>query len=73
MAEEFGLRPDNTGVYREIAYIGDDLNDISCMKVCEVVGCPCDAADDVKKRADFISEKRGGDGAVRGFITWLTA
>lgn len=59
----------------QIAYIGDDLNDMEAMKrVAEAggsVGCPADATGDVKQIAHFISEKCGGDGAVREYIEWL--
>lgn len=63
------------GSLNEVAYIGDDLNDIICMnKIREhggIVGCPSNAIDAVKKIAMFISKYSGGDGAVREFIEWL--
>lgn len=58
-----------------IAYIGDDINDITCMSAIKesggLVGCPGDAAEQVKELADFVSEKSGGNGAVRDFIEWI--
>ena len=61
--------------YGDVAYIGDDLNDLPCMTVIKeaggVIGCPLDAVEDVVKKADFVSSKKGGDGAVREFIEWL--
>ena len=33
--------------------------------------CPADASKNVKKQADFISEQKGGEGAVRDFIEWM--
>lgn len=58
-----------------VAFIGDDLNDYDCMNAIKksggIVGCPFDAVDDVKKISDYISSRRGGDGAVRDFIDWL--
>lgn len=63
------------GSYSEVAYIGDDINDLSCMlplkKAGGIVGCPADAAKQVSDIADFVSLKNGGDGAVREFIEWL--
>lgn len=56
---------------KDIAYIGDDINDLECMKICGIVGCPADAVDEVKAVSDFISIKNGGYGAVRDFIDWL--
>ena len=59
----------------DVSYIGDDINDLGCMLQVKadggVVGCPCDAVPDVHAIADFISSKKGGDGAVREFIDWL--
>lgn len=60
-----------------VAYIGDDLNDISCMKMVKesggIVGCPRDAVQQVKETADYIAGHDGGDGAVRDFIEWIVA
>lgn len=55
----------------EAAYIGDDVLDISCMELCGIVGCPIDAAEEVKQVAAFVSSRPGGSGAVREFINWL--
>lgn len=57
--------------FSQCAYIGDDINDISCMRKVGVVGCPSDAAKAVIEIADFVSERVGGNGAVREFIEWL--
>ena len=38
------------------------------MKKCGMVAAPADAAKEVQILADFVSEKRGGEGAVREFI-----
>ena len=58
-----------------VAYIGDDINDLSAMLPIKEaggkIGCPADAVKKVKEIADFISTKNGGDGAVREFIEWL--
>lgn len=51
-----------------IAYIGDDINDLMPMKLCGYVGCPADAALEVKEIADYISPIPGGRGAVRDVI-----
>lgn len=54
-----------------IAYIGDDILDIVCMKECGIVGCPADACQQVKELAQFVSPNNGGDGAVRDFIEYI--
>ena len=52
----------------EIAYIGDDVNDIGCMIYAGFSGCPKDAAEEVKNIADYICHYEGGRGSVREFI-----
>lgn len=63
IAEKFNVRPD------EIAYIGDDLNDLECICYCGVTACPQDAVDEVKQRVKYICKHDGGRGAVREFIS----
>lgn len=55
----------------EIAYIGDDLNDLEVMNKPCFVGAPADACEEVLEAADFISSKNGGEGAVREFIEYI--
>ena len=55
----------------EIGYIGDDLNDLPPMMLCGFIGCPADACEEVKARADYISDIKGGYGAVRDVISAL--
>ena len=59
----------------EAAYIGDDINDLECMKAIKdgggLVGCPSDAVTQVKAISHFISGHAGGEGAVRDFIEWI--
>lgn len=58
-----------------VAYIGDDINDLSCMEPIKeaggLVGCPADAVQRVIDLADFVSKRNGGNGAVREFIEWI--
>lgn len=51
-----------------IVYIGDDLNDLECMKLAGVCACPNDATEEIKSICDFVSTKRGGQGAVREIV-----
>ena len=68
---------DITDDLSQIAYIGDDINDLSCMKSIAaangLIGCPKDAINEVREVADYISKYNGGEGAVRDFIEWLIA
>lgn len=58
-----------------VAYIGDDINDLSCMEPIKaaggLIGCPADAVEIVKAIADYIAPHNGGNGAVRDFIEWI--
>ena len=53
---------------QDVAYCGDDLNDLTAMALCGFVACPADAAGPVLGRADFICHQKGGEGAVRGTV-----
>ncbi|MEH7495475.1 KdsC family phosphatase [Neobacillus niacini] len=54
--------------YENVAYIGDDVNDIDCMKVCYLKACPADAMKEVIDVVDYVCKSNGGNGAVREFI-----
>lgn len=55
----------------ELAYIGDDLNDYSGMQLAGFKACPSDAAEEIKKIADYISPYAGGQGAFRDVIHFI--
>ncbi|ADQ15477.1 KdsC family phosphatase [Halanaerobium hydrogeniformans] len=65
------LMKENNFSYENLAYLGDDLNDLAVMKEAAFAACPADAAADVKKIADFVSKFDGGNGAVREILTHL--
>ena len=59
---------DLTGFKKEeVAYIGDDLNDVDIISNVGLSACPADAVDDVKACANLILKAKGGRGAVREF------
>lgn len=55
----------------ELAYIGDDLNDYSGMQLASFKACPSDAAEEIKKIANYISPYAGGQGAFRDVICYI--
>ena len=65
LMEKHGLTPE------EIAYIGDDLADLECMKLCGYTACPQDACEEIKEVSDYVCSHDGGRGAVREFIEIL--
>ena len=50
---------------RHMAFVGDDLIDLPVMTRVGVSVCVLDAAEDIKSYADFVTQKKGGNGAVR--------
>lgn len=52
----------------QVAYIGDDLNDLYPMTLAGYSASPSDACEEVKKSVDYISTVNGGYGAVRDII-----
>lgn len=54
-------------------YIGDDINDLPAMRLCGVIACPSDAVYAIRRQAHFISEARGGHGAVREIAEMILA
>lgn len=53
---------------QEIAYMGDDVNDLETMSRVGLSACPADAHFQVVKAADIVLRSKGGEGCVREFI-----
>lgn len=66
VAEELGVAA------KEIAYIGDDVNDLDCIRWCGCTACPADAVLEVLEKVDYVCKREGGRGAVREFIARIT-
>ena len=58
-----------------VAYIGDDLLDLQCMKPISeaggIAGCPSNAVKEVIAACSFVAPNKGGEGAVRDFAEFL--
>jgi 3-deoxy-D-manno-octulosonate 8-phosphate phosphatase (KDO 8-P phosphatase) len=55
----------------EVAFMGDDLNDLSLLKHVGFSAATGDAVYEVRDSVDYISERDGGKGAVREFIDFI--
>ena len=59
----------------EVAYMGDDINDLCVLKEVKLPGCPSDAHHEVIETCNilsgFISTKKGGKGCVRDFCDFI--
>ncbi len=53
---------------KDVAYIGDDLNDIKLLKLVGWAGVPSSAPEYVRSLANVQLYKRGGDGVFREFV-----
>jgi 3-deoxy-D-manno-octulosonate 8-phosphate phosphatase (KDO 8-P phosphatase) len=52
----------------EVAYIGDDVNDIDLLKKVGFSACPKDGMEEVKKICNYTCKKEGGKGAFRELV-----
>ncbi len=55
----------------EILYMGDDILDLVCAPYVGVFVAPANALPRVKQEADWVTERKGGDTAVREMIDKL--
>jgi 3-deoxy-D-manno-octulosonate 8-phosphate phosphatase (KDO 8-P phosphatase) len=49
----------------EVAYMGDDVNDLGLLRRVGLSACPADALPEVRRAVHFVSSRDGGRGAVR--------
>ena len=54
--------------FSQIAFIGDDINDLPIIRIVGFSACPADALNAVKKEVNMVLSSRGGDGAIREWI-----
>jgi 3-deoxy-D-manno-octulosonate 8-phosphate phosphatase (KDO 8-P phosphatase) len=57
--------------YKQVAAIGDDLNDYLMLQSAGVSFTPQNGVDDIKDIVDIILSKNGGDGAIREMIDYI--
>lgn len=65
LAEQSGIQPE------EMAYIGDDINDLPAFGLCALSACPADAVRSVREQADWVLRTKGGFGAIREMVDRL--
>ena len=57
---------------QQVAYIGNDINDLEVMKIVGVTFCPSDAHESIKDISDYVLDKKGGEGVIRELLDLLT-
>jgi 3-deoxy-D-manno-octulosonate 8-phosphate phosphatase (KDO 8-P phosphatase) len=50
---------------REIAFIGDDINDLPVFKLAGLSACPADTFDYIKDKVSLVTLAKGGKGVLR--------
>ncbi len=55
----------------QIAYIGDDIIDLTILTKCGLSATPNDARIYMKKYVDYITPSKGGDGALRDLADFI--
>jgi len=62
------FKEDNGYQWEEIAYIGNDINDLISGLMCGYAICPCDANHYLMSAFDEVIPIRGGEGVIRYFF-----
>ncbi len=62
LCDEYGITPE------EVAFIGDDVNDISIIETVGFSAAPSDAVDKIIDMVDYICVREGGKGAFREVV-----
>ena len=57
--------------WEEIAFIGDDVNDLEVLSRAGLSACPADAMPEVRAVVDYTCKERGGYGAFREFAEMI--
>ena len=55
----------------DIAMIGDDINDLLLLREVGFSAAPANAPTYIQKQVDFVTQKRGGEGAFREFVEYI--
>jgi YrbI family 3-deoxy-D-manno-octulosonate 8-phosphate phosphatase len=58
---------------KEVAYIGDDVNDLEALRAVGFSAAPADALPPILKAVQYVCRKKGGEGAVREIADLILA
>ncbi|PIE55110.1 MAG: HAD family hydrolase [Dethiosulfovibrio peptidovorans] len=67
LAQSLGFSPD------QVVYVGDDVNDIECLRWAGMGVVVADGVDEAKAAADWVTRCPGGRGALREVVDRLIA
>jgi len=57
--------------FENMAYMGDDVNDVGALQVVGYAAAPADCVDQVRQVVHYVCQKNGGEGAVREVIDMI--
>lgn len=57
--------------WKNVASIGDDLNDLQMLQKSHLSFCPADAVETIQKTVKVVCSKNGGQGAVREMVEYI--
>ncbi|MGA1843107.1 MAG: KdsC family phosphatase [bacterium] len=66
-----GILKQCTCVPEDVAFMGDDLNDLPLLKEVGFSAAPGDAVREVREAVDYVTERYGGKGAVRELLDFI--
>lgn len=67
LSEKYNISVEN------IAYVGDDINDLGVIDMVGLGCCPADAMPKVKLVADYVTDAKGGEGVIREVVEKICA
>ena len=67
LSEKYGIP------FGQMAYIGDDVNDVEALKAVGYAAAPADCVEQVRQVVHYVCKKNGGEGAVREVIDRILA
>lgn len=50
---------------KQVAFIGDDINDLGTLRVSGLSACPADAPEYIRTAVEIVTRSKGGQGVVR--------
>jgi YrbI family 3-deoxy-D-manno-octulosonate 8-phosphate phosphatase len=62
ICKEFKVKPN------QVAYIGDDVNDVGLLKIVGLSACPNDSSEIIKKEVDYVCGNKGGNTVFREIV-----
>ena len=55
--------------FKNVCYIGDDLNDVALISLVGYGCAPADAIPEAKDVAKYVTKKKGGEGVIREVVS----